>query len=133
MGPVTELESARSAALRDFAGRLHPPWVPSSSRHASSFCRPGDAQSHSDIDVLVVVLSHAERRRLEHTVIDIAFDVNLAHTVYISARIVTPDILEHPVGRETQFVRTLKRESLPFMNAPAAALARYRLQRIRGG
>jgi hypothetical protein len=44
---------------------------------------------------------------------DIAFDVNLAHDLYISPRVVTREILEDPGWGETHFVRTLKRESLP--------------------
>lgn len=113
MGPVTELQSVRSAALHDFVGRIRFALGPQlvEARLFGSVAR-GEAKPDSDIDVLVVVQPHAERRRLEHQVIDIAFDVNLAHNVYISPRVVTPDILEHPVWRETHFVRTLKRESL---------------------
>ena len=46
-------------------------------------------------------------------VVDIAFDVNLAHDVYISPRVVTPDSLNHPVWRETQFLRAAFREGIP--------------------
>ncbi|MBA2305434.1 MAG: nucleotidyltransferase domain-containing protein [Acidobacteria bacterium] len=73
----------------------------------------GDARPDSDIDVLIIVQPHTDRRRLEDRVIDLAFDVNLARDVYISPRVVTREILEHPVWRETHFVRTVERESVP--------------------
>lgn len=52
----------------------------------------GDATSESDIDVLVVVPTGLDRRRLQDEVTDLAFDVNLAHDVYISPRVVTEDL-----------------------------------------
>ncbi len=73
----------------------------------------GDAGPDSDIDVLVVVQPESERRALANQVIDIAFDVNLACDVYISPRVVSPDILNHPVWRETPFLRNVARESVP--------------------
>ena len=73
----------------------------------------GDARSDSDIDVLVVVQPENDRRRLTRQVVDIAFDVNLAHDVYISPRVVTPEILNHPVWRETAFLRAAAREGIP--------------------
>jgi predicted nucleotidyltransferase len=73
----------------------------------------GNATSESDIDVLVVVQPESERVALDDRVIDIAFDVNLAFGVYISPRVVTPGILNHPVWRETPFVRNVANESIP--------------------
>jgi uncharacterized protein len=72
-----------------------------------------DARSDSDIDVLVVVQPDSERSRLTRQVIDIAFDINLEHYVYISPRVVTPEILNHPVWRETAFLRAVAREGIP--------------------
>lgn len=73
----------------------------------------GDAHPDSDIDVLVVVQPDQDRKRLARLVVDIAFDVNLAHGVYLSPRVVTQEILNHPVWRETQFLRALAREGIP--------------------
>jgi predicted nucleotidyltransferase len=114
MGPVTDLQSATAEALRDFVTRIRAGLGAHfvDARLFGSVAR-GDARPDSDIDVLVVVQPHAERRQLEDRIIDIAFDVNLAHDLYISPRVVTRDILEDPVWRETHFVRTLERESVP--------------------
>ena len=72
----------------------------------------GDATAESDIDVLVVVEPDSARVALEDRIIDIAFDVNLDSGVYISPRVVTPDILNHPVWRETPFIKNVVRESI---------------------
>jgi predicted nucleotidyltransferase len=73
----------------------------------------GDARPDSDIDVLVVVEPHTERRRLANEIVDIAFKVNLAHNVYISPRVVTPEILNDPVWRQTGLLQAIERESVP--------------------
>ena len=71
----------------------------------------GDAAPDSDLDVLVLV---AERRlEAEDAVLDIAFDVNLAHDVYISPRVIERAVLDHPVWRLTAFVQALEREGVP--------------------
>ncbi len=41
------------------------------------------------------------------------FDVNVEHGVYISPRVLTPEILEHPVWGATPFLKAVQRESLP--------------------
>ena len=73
----------------------------------------GEASSESDIDVLIVVQPDAARVSLEDRIIDIAFDVNLAFGVYISPRVVTRGILEHPIWGETPFIKNVARESIP--------------------
>jgi len=73
----------------------------------------GDATPDSDIDVLLIVQPDTARVPLEDRIIDIAFDVNLECGVYISPRVVTPAILSHPVWRETPFLKTVARDSLP--------------------
>ena len=71
----------------------------------------GDATPDSDLDVLIVV---GDRRlQAEDAVLDIAFDVNLAHDVYISPRVIERAVLEHPVWRITPFVQALEREGVP--------------------
>jgi hypothetical protein len=57
----------------------------------------------SDIDILMVVPD--ARVNVEDRILAIAFDVNLAHDVYISPRVVGRWTLEHPVWRITPFVR----------------------------
>ena len=72
----------------------------------------GEATLESDIDVLVVVQPDAERVRLEDCIIDIAFDVNLEFGVYISPRVLTTEMLNDPVRRETPFLKNVAREGI---------------------
>ena len=72
----------------------------------------GEATLESDIDVLVVVQPDTERVRLEDRIIDIAFDVNLAFGVYISPRVLTTEMLNDPVRRETPFLKNVAREGI---------------------
>lgn len=71
----------------------------------------GDATSESDLDVLVVVTDR--RLEAENSVLDVAFDVSLAHDVYISPRVIERTVLEHPVWRITPFLRAIEREGVP--------------------
>lgn len=73
----------------------------------------GEATAESDIDVLVVVRPDEERVALEDRIIDLAFDVNVEFDVYISPRVVTPGILNHPVWGATPFLSRVRRESVP--------------------
>lgn len=45
-------------------------------------------------------------------IIDLAFDVNVEFGVYISPRVVTPGILDHPVWGATPFLAKVKRGSV---------------------
>jgi predicted nucleotidyltransferase len=71
----------------------------------------GDDAPESDIDVLVEV--DEATVAIEDAVLDIAFDVNLAHEVYISPRVIARAVFEHPVWGETPFIRSLDREGVP--------------------
>ena len=72
----------------------------------------GDATPESDIDVLVVVRPDEARIPLEDRIIDLAFDVNVEFGVYISPRVVTPGILDHPVWGATPFLANVIRDSV---------------------
>ncbi len=65
----------------------------------------------SDIDVLVVV--NEASAAVEDWILDIAFDVNLAHDVYISPRVIERTVFDDPVWRITPFIQTLEREGIP--------------------
>jgi predicted nucleotidyltransferase len=71
----------------------------------------GEAHEESDIDIAVIV--SGDRLAAEDAAIDIAFDVNLAHDVYISPRVILADVFEHPVWRVTHFVQAVQREGVP--------------------
>ncbi len=65
----------------------------------------------SDIDVLVVV--DQKTPELEDQVLDIAFDVNVAHEVYISPRVIAKTILDDPAWKITPFLRHIAAEGVP--------------------
>ena len=68
----------------------------------------GEATPDSDLDVLVLV--DEAKPALENAVLDLAFEVNLAHDVYISPRVIGRRIFEDPVWRQTPFIRALETE-----------------------
>jgi predicted nucleotidyltransferase len=70
----------------------------------------GDARADSDIDIAVIV--RRERLAVEDAAIDVAFDVNLAHDVYVSPRVILAETFDHPVWRITHFVRALEQEGV---------------------
>ena len=72
----------------------------------------GEAHSDSDIDILGVVEPDDERVTLERKAVDIAFDVNLQHDVYISPRVLASGMVADPVWGQTPFLRTVRRESV---------------------
>jgi len=65
----------------------------------------------SDIDVLVVVQEASVKT--EDQVLDIAFEVNLAHEVYVSPRVISRATLEDPVWKMTPFLQALAKEGIP--------------------
>ena len=71
----------------------------------------GEAALDSDIDMAVIVENGEESVR--DTILDIAFDVNLAHDVYISPRVIPESVLNDPVWRITGLVRAIEREGVP--------------------
>lgn len=107
------LNLRRAAALREFVARVRATLAAHlvDLRLFGSVAR-GDDTRDSDIDVFVVVQPDEQRVALEDRIIDIAFDVNLQHNVYISPHVVTPAILEHPVWRHTPFLKAVAREAV---------------------
>jgi predicted nucleotidyltransferase len=71
----------------------------------------GEAAPDSDLDVLVAVDEASPA--LENAILDLAFQVNLAHDVYISPRVIARRVLEDPVWGSTPFIRTLQAEGAP--------------------
>jgi predicted nucleotidyltransferase len=65
----------------------------------------GKDQPDSDIDVLVA----AEKGgvEVEDEVLDVAFDINLRHEVYISSRVIDRATLADPVWRITPFLKAI--------------------------
>ncbi len=71
----------------------------------------GDDTPESDIDVLVEVETASVAT--QDAVLDVAFEVNLRHDVYISPRVIEQAVFEDPVWKETPFIQRLGREGVP--------------------
>ncbi len=71
----------------------------------------GRAAPDSDIDVLVAV--NGADAAVEDQVLDVAFEVNVTHGVYISPRVVPRATLEDSVWRLTPFLQAVEREGVP--------------------
>ena len=103
---VSSLTAIDRAALDSFCDRTRDALGPNllDLRLFGSKAR-GDASAEADLDVLVVVA--------EDRVLDLAFDVNLEHDVYISPRVVTRAVMNDPVWRLTGLLRAIEREGIP--------------------
>jgi predicted nucleotidyltransferase len=71
----------------------------------------GRDQPESDIDVLVAVEKGGVE--VEDEVLDIAFETNLKHEVYISPRVIDRATLADPVWSITPFLQAIAREGIP--------------------
>jgi len=70
----------------------------------------GKDQPESDIDVLVAVEKGGEVE--EDKVLDIAFNTNLKHEVYISPRVIDRATLADPVWSSTPFLKAIAKEGI---------------------
>lgn len=70
----------------------------------------GSSAEDSDIDVLIII-SESDVS-IEDKIVDIAFDINLMHDVYISPRVISQAIMEHPVWKMTPFIQSLEKEGI---------------------
>jgi uncharacterized protein len=71
----------------------------------------GKDEPDSDIDVLVAVEEGGIE--IEDQVLDIAFDINLKHEVYVSPRVIDRATLADPVWSITPFLQAIAKEGIP--------------------
>lgn len=64
----------------------------------------------SDIDLFIAVSKKTPE--IEDTIMNIAFEIDLKHDVYISPRIVPESVLKNPVWKITPFIKSVKREGV---------------------
>ncbi|MDQ7827266.1 MAG: nucleotidyltransferase domain-containing protein [Candidatus Eremiobacteraeota bacterium] len=70
----------------------------------------GDASEESDIDLMVVL--NDDDPALEDLILDIAYEVNLAHEFYLSPKVITLKSLEDRTWRATPFIKAIEKESI---------------------
>lgn len=112
MSLALRLDERDAAAVHDFVGRVRAALGDSVLElRLFGSKATGHDTPESDIDILVLV--HEATVALEDRVLAIAFDVNLAHDVYISPRVVARATVEDPVWSRTLFVRAAMRDGIP--------------------
>ena len=112
MDPGVPLKRNDAAALRDFVDRVRA----ALGEHVIALNLFGSKATGRDIagsDIDVLVLVDDATVALEDEVLAIAFDVNLAHDVYISPRVIGKATVEDPVWASTAFLRAAVQEGLP--------------------
>jgi len=112
MNKCAKLKPKDAAALEEFVGRLRAV-LGSNLIEVKLFGSKatGRDQPESDIDVLVSVEKGGVD--VEDGVLDIAFDTNLKHEVYISPRVIDRATLADPVWRITPFLKAIAEEGIP--------------------
>ena len=111
MNKLVNLKSKDAAAIEEFVGRLRA-LLGSNLVEVKLFGSKatGKDQPESDIDVLVSVEKGGVE--VEDEVLDIAFDTNLKHEVYISPRVIDRATLADPVWRITPFLKAIAEEGI---------------------
>jgi predicted nucleotidyltransferase len=112
MSKRIELKPKDAAAIGEFVGRLRAV-LGSNLIEVKLFGSKatGRDQPESDIDVLVSVEKGGIE--VEDGVLDIAFETNLKHEVYISPRVIDRATLADPVWRITPFLKAIAEEGIP--------------------
>ena len=109
--PSLNLSATDAAAVREFARAVRAALGPTlvDLRLFGSKAR-GEDDPYSDIDIAVVV--REVDRKIWDMVVDLAFDISLAHGVYISPRVISVAVLRDPVWCLTGFLQALEREGV---------------------
>ena len=112
MSKRIELKPKDAAAIGEFVGRLRAV-LGSNLIEVKLFGSKatGRDQPESDIDILVSVEKGGIE--VEDGVLDIAFDTNIKHEVYISPRVIDRATLADPVWRITPFLKAIAEEGIP--------------------
>ncbi|MEW5920384.1 MAG: nucleotidyltransferase domain-containing protein [Bacillota bacterium] len=72
----------------------------------------GTDTPHSDLDVAIIV--DEESLAYEDAVLDIAFDLNLDFDLYISPKIISCEMFNHPVWRLSPFLKNIQKEGVEY-------------------
>ncbi|HIC91138.1 MAG TPA: nucleotidyltransferase domain-containing protein [Syntrophaceae bacterium] len=71
----------------------------------------GRDMPESDIDLFIVVSKNTPE--VEDIILDIAFEIDVKHNVYISPGIVSQAVLKHWVWKNTPFIKNIERKGVP--------------------
>ncbi len=112
MNPSLHLSDRDRAALEDFARRVRQA-LGNNLVALKLFGSKATGRAAPDSDLDVLVLVREADTSIEDRVVDVAFDVNLAHEVYISPRVIAEATLHDPVWRQTALVQALLNEAVP--------------------
>src|SRR5919108_5162568 len=109
MTRLVKLQPKDAAALEEFVERLRA-FLGDNLIEVKLFGSKatGKDQPDSDIDVLVAVDKGGVD--VEDKVLDVAFETNLKHEVYISPRVIDRATLNDPVWRITPFLKAISEE-----------------------
>jgi predicted nucleotidyltransferase len=111
MAKRLKLKPKDAAAIEEFVGRLRGALADNIVEVKLFGSKAtGKDQPESDIDILVGVDKGGVD--VEDEVLDIAFETNLKHDVYISPRIIDRATLTDPVWRITPFLKSIEKEGI---------------------
>jgi predicted nucleotidyltransferase len=111
MGEELRLQPGDAAALRDFVRKIRS-LLGAELIGLKLFGSKARGESAPDSDIDVVVVVKEGTTKIWDQVLDVAFDVNLAHDVYISPRVIDQNILKDPVWKITPFLQAVEREGV---------------------
>ena len=106
------LQSKDAAALEEFVGKLRAA-LGNNLVEVKLFGSKATSKDQPDSDIDVLVSVEKGGVEIEDEVLDIAFDTNLKHEVYISPRVIDRATLSDPVWRITPFLKAIAKEGIP--------------------
>jgi integrase len=117
---TAKLAARDRLALRDFGDRLRTVLGPNLlDLRLYGAKAKGESSDDAELEVAVVVVSNSGE--LEDQVVRAAFDVDVAHHVHVSPRVLTPERLTDPAWRMTGFIREIERDGKSFQRHRAPA------------
>ncbi len=107
----TNLRSKDALALKDFYEKVRS-LLGSDLRKMALFGSKAEGRDtpESDIDVLVLIKDSAFKKKYQ--ILDLAFEVNLKHAVYISPRVIALSQYQHPLWKTTAFLKKIREQGI---------------------
>jgi predicted nucleotidyltransferase len=112
MSKIANLKPKDAAALEEFVGKLRAV-LGNNLIEAKLFGSKATGRDQPDSDIDVFVSVERGGAEVEDEVLDLAFDINLKHEVYLSPRVIDRATLADPVWRITPFLKAIAEEGIP--------------------